>query len=374
MSGLKVALEEAVGEGIISSGQAERLLPYLTAKNIGALSAGQGFSEPPSPDDSNPLEDTEAPRFVRGFHDVLITIGIVVLLIGLWGLANRYVSLLAIVVLAEILVRRQRLALPAVVLTVALVFWLFHTAVSYVGSTPALVDNFTIAAIVVAVPFPPLLALFYWRYRVPLALALFLFSLFGLFLAAVFYVAGTVTGSSNVPVDYPIQTLMILLVTALGSFALAMRFDLSDPGRVTRRSDVAFWLHLATAPALLYSTVLLALRLELASGGTVFTNLTDALFGGYMQAVTVLAAVLVMMLIGLVIDRRAFVTAGLVSLGLATAAILRHNNAGLDKVGFLVLMIVGLVVLVIGIGWADLRRIIVRRLPAGMQARLPALR
>ncbi len=374
MSELKVALEEAVGEGIISSGQAERLLPYLTGKNIGALSAGHGFSEPPSPDDSNPLEDTEAPRFVRGFHDVLITIGIVVLLIGLWGLANRYLSLLAIVVLAEILVRRQRLALPAVVLTVALVFWLFHTAISYVGSTPALVDNFTIAAIVVAVPFPPLLALFYWRYRVPLALALFLFSLFGLFLAAVFYVAGTVTGSSNVPVDYPIQTLMILLVTALGSFALAMRFDLSDPSRVTRRSDVAFWLHLATAPALLYSTVLLALRLELASGGTVFTNLTDALFGGYMQAVTVLAAVLVMMLIGLVIDRRAFVTAGLVSLGLATAAILRHNNAGLDKVGFLVLMIVGLVVLVIGIGWVDLRRIIVRRLPAGMQARLPALR
>ncbi|TXH83899.1 MAG: hypothetical protein E6Q77_03485 [Rhizobium sp.] len=374
MSELKIALEAAAGEGIISPGQAERLLPYLITKNIGALPAGQDLSASRAIDDANPLEDTEAPRFVRGFHDVLITIGIVVLLIGLWGLTNRYASLLAIVILAEILVRRQRLALPAVVLTVALVFWLFHTVVTYVSSTPALVDNFTIGAFILAAPFPPLLALFYWRYRVPLSLALFLFSLFGLFLAAVFYIAGTVTGSANVPIEYPIQTLMILLVTALGSFALAMRYDLSDPKRVTRRSDVAFWLHLVTAPALLYSTVLLALRLELASGGTVFTNLTDALFGGYLQAVTVLIAVLVMMLIGLVIDRRAFVTAGLVSLGLATAAILRHNNAGLDKVGFLVLMIVGLVVLVIGIGWADLRRIIVRRLPAGVQARLPALR
>ncbi|MGG6898115.1 hypothetical protein [Rhizobium sp. BR 315] len=374
MSKLEIALEDAAGEGIISSSQAERLLPYLTARNIGALPIRQDLSAPRSLDDSNPLEDTEAPRFVRGFHDVLITIGVIVLLVGLWGLTSRYVSLLAIVVLAEILVRRQRLALPAVVLTIALVVWLFHAVVSYVSSTPALVDNFTVGAFILAAPFPPMLALFYWRYRVPLSLALFLFSLFGLFLAVVFYVAGTVTGSSNVPADYPIQTLMILLVTALGSFALAMRFDLSDPCRVTRRSDVAFWLHLATAPALLYSTVLLALRLELASGGIVFTNLTDALFGGYMQAVTVLVAVLVMMLIGLVIDRRAFVTAGLVSLGLATAAILRHNNAGLDKVGFLVLMIVGLVVLVIGIGWADLRRLIVRRLPAGMQARLPALR
>jgi ABC-type uncharacterized transport system permease subunit len=88
----------------------------------------------------------------------------------------------------------------------------------------------------------------------------------------------------------------------------------------------------------------------------------------------VLVVVLVMMLIGLVIDRRAFVTAGLVSLGLATAALLTHSNAGFDKIAFLVLMIVGLVVLVIGIGWADLRRIVVRRLPAGVQARLPALR
>lgn len=374
MSELKIALEEAAGAGIISSNQAERLLPYLTEKNIGALPTGLGLSGPRYPDDPNPLEDTEAPRFVRGFHDVLITIGVVVLLIGLWGLANRYAPLLAIVVLAEILVRRQRLALPAVVLTVALVVWVFYTIVSYVGSTPALSNNFTIGAMVLVAPFPLSLALFYWRYRVPLSLALFLFSLFGLFLAAVFYAVGTVTGSSNVPADYPIQTMMILLVTALGSFALAMSYDLSDPARVTRRSDVAFWLHLATAPALLYSTILLALRLELAASGATFTNLTDALFGGYLQAVTVLVAVLVMMLIGLIIDRRAFVTAGLVSLGLATAAILRHNNAGLDKVGFLVLMIVGLVVLVIGIGWTDLRRIVVRRLPAGVQARLPALR
>lgn len=374
MRELKIALDEAAGEGIISSIQAERLLPYLAAKNIGAVPAAEGRLGAPSFSEVNPLEDTEAPRFIRGFHDVLITIGIIVLLAGLWGLTNRYVSLLAIVVLAEILVRRQRLALPAVVLTVALVAWVFHTVITYVGSTPALSENFTIGAIVIAAPFPLSLALFYWRYRVPLSLALLLFSLFGLFLAGVFYIAGTVTGSANVPADYPIQTLMILLVTAIGSFVLAMRFDLSDPQRVTRRSDVAFWLHLATAPALLYSTVLLALRLELASSGTVFTNLTDVLFGGYLQAVTVLIAVLAMMLIGLVIDRRAFVTAGLVSLGLATAAILRHNNASFDKIGFLVLMIVGLVVLVIGVGWVDLRGIVVRRLPAGVQARLPALR
>ena len=374
MSDLKIALEAAAGEGIISSEQAVQLLPYLSERKIGALAAASDLSELRSTEAPNPLEDTEAPRFVRGFHDVLITIGIIVLLIGLWGVANRYVSLAAIVIMAEVLVRRQRLALPAVVLTIALVNWLVLTIVSYIGFMPFLFDNSLHGAIVPVAPFPILLGLFYWRYRVPLALALLLFSLFGVLLSVIFYAIGSLLGSSDVPVDYPVLTFVILFVAALGSFSLAMRFDLSDPQRQTRRSDVAFWLHLVTAPALLYSTILLVLRLQLANSGVVFTNLTNALFGSYVQALTVLLVVLAMMLIGLVIDRRAFVTAGLTSLGLATGAILRHNNAGLDKVGFLVLMIVGLVVLVIGIGWTDLRRIVVRRLPISLQSRLPALR
>ena len=68
--------------------------------------------------------DTETPRFVRGFHDVLITIGIVILLAGIWGVSTVYGALPAILILAEVLVRRQRLALPAVALTVAFVQWI----------------------------------------------------------------------------------------------------------------------------------------------------------------------------------------------------------------------------------------------------------
>ncbi len=67
--------------------------------------------------------DTETPRFVRGFHDVLITIGVAVALGGLWGLAALYAVLPAIIVLSEILVRRQRLALLTVSLTIALFCW-----------------------------------------------------------------------------------------------------------------------------------------------------------------------------------------------------------------------------------------------------------
>ena len=42
--------------------------------------------------------------------------------------------------------------------------------------------------------------------------------------------------------------LAIVFVLGLGVFAFAMWWDMSDRERRTRRSDVAFWLHLAAAP------------------------------------------------------------------------------------------------------------------------------
>ncbi|MGY5807918.1 hypothetical protein ACXHXG_09410 [Rhizobium sp. LEGMi198b] len=374
MSDLKNALEGAAGEGIISSDQAIRLLPYLAERNIGVKAAAvrNDLSQPREDDVANPLEDSEAPRFIRGFHDVLITIGIIVLLVGLWGLTGYYGPLPAIIILAEILVRRQRLALPAVVLTIALIHWTFSVTVMYFGMQNAGSPSLMTSWIMIALPFPPLLALYYWRYRVPLSLAMLLFSLFVLMLAGVFYLIGLATGVSNVVLNYPLQSFVIMFTAALGAFAVAMRFDLSDPGRRTRRSDVAFWLHLATAPALLYTAILLVFQFEAGNSGTFFFAGME--HGGYVQALTIVAIVVVMMLIGLIIDRRAFVTAGLMSLGVAIGAILRQNNAGLDKVSFIVLMIVGLIVLVIGVGWPHLRRAVVRLLPASVQGKLPALR
>ena len=42
------------------------------------------------------------------------------------------------------------------------------------------------------------------------------------------------------------------LVLGIGVFLLAMRWDGSDPKRETRRSDVAFWLHLLAAPMIVH--------------------------------------------------------------------------------------------------------------------------
>ena len=45
----------------------------------------------------------------------------------------------------------------------------------------------------------------------------------------------------------------LVLLSGLGTFALAMWWDVSDPERVTRRSDVAFWLHLLAAPLIAHA-------------------------------------------------------------------------------------------------------------------------
>jgi hypothetical protein len=43
-----------------------------------------------------------------------------------------------------------------------------------------------------------------------------------------------------------------ILLLGVGVFLYAMRWDSSDPARVTRRSDVAFWLHLLAAPMIVH--------------------------------------------------------------------------------------------------------------------------
>jgi hypothetical protein len=356
LSGLK----QAASDGIISDAQADKLLPYLVAKpDVSTVFRDGGEADSPA------HSDTETPRFVRGFHDILITIGVVVVLAGLWGVATVFAVLPAIIVLAEILVRRQRLALPAVTLTVA-------TAIAMGG-----VNEYVYNAFVANIPgeavqvflmvflLPPVMAIFYWRYRVPLALA-------GLFVAAallaltgIFVVMEQITGSADVLVEYRLLSLMIFLIAALSLFALAMRYDLSDRYRVTRRSDIAFWLHLATAPALLYALLAFVF---IGAGGSLFSAEESGLYG---SAVLVICVVVMLMLIGIIIDRRAFVTSGLVSLIATVVAVLRQGEISGGNAVFVALLAVGVFVLIIGIGWSSLRRIVVAQLPVGLQEKLP---
>ena len=114
-----------------------------------------------------------------------------------------------------------------------------------------------------------------------------------------------------------------MLILGLGIFSIAMRFDLSDPERVTRRTDIAFWLHLLAAPLIVH---------PLVSGMLGDARLPDAATAGAILAIfAALGAVAVL------VDRRALLVSGLSYAGIAFATLLRadgrrlrNNRAGND--------------------------------------------
>lgn len=371
--GLTPLLEEAATAGLVAPGKTAQLIEFL-------VSRGAALGQPPQPllaegeagslntpiaaEPSVGLEESEAPRFIRGFHDVLITIGLVIGLIGLGGLWSVLAVIPAVIALSEVLVLRQRLALPAVALTLA-----FAGASSFAAAS--LLEGKLGDWEWVAMSFAPfvMLSIYYWRYRAPIALALAAISGFA---AIVFFIGAVLiqwTGNDLLFVSQPWLISALIGFFALASFATALHFDLSDRARVTRRSDVAFWLHLAAAPALLYTVIsLVYLRDPNASW------FADGTTVG--QAAAIVAAVAALMLTGILLDRRAFVTSGLLSFGYAFKILLDEGGvSGLfsssDTLLFVILSAVGAVVLSLGIGWKALRKHLLGILPTTMRDRLP---
>src|SRR2546425_352698 len=78
-----------------------------------------------------------------------------------------------------------------------------------------------------------LVALHYWRFRVPITIAAGCAALTGT-VFSLFY--GLVP---NLP---PVAYNAVIFVCGLAVFAFAMQFDMADPERRTRRTDIAFWL------------------------------------------------------------------------------------------------------------------------------------
>ncbi len=369
--GLRETLAAATGEGILSAEQADRLVAFLET-GTGSMSPvaaveGAGLSASREVAEANLLEDSEMPRFVRGFHDVLITIGLIIALSGLAGLTHAAVALLASIVLSEVLVRRQRLALPAVTLTIAYIAASTSLLVTYLVKW--LPENDTALQILaVVIGYAVLIVPFYWRYRVPIALAGLVATLTGSGTLLVAALASRFLYGSSDFSGHPVMTAGVCLAGGVVLFAQALRFDLKDRLRRTLRSDVAFWLHLVAAPAMLYS-LFAFIHFQLSEAGIWNIGSLASVLPG-----TVIAVVTVFVLIGLAIDRRAFVTSGLMSLGFAFASLIAERQIEYSQRFFLVLLVLGAVVLGIGVLWPHLRRLLVGLLPQGLQNKLPPLR
>ena len=147
-----------------------------------------------------------------------------------------------------------------------------------------------------------------------------------------------------------------LLILGLAVFALAMRWDMSDTGRTTRRSDVAFWLHLLSAPLIVHP---------------VFEML--GLLGGTPSVTQALVVILLYMglgLIALAVDRRALLVSALGYVIYAIIALFREFGAISLNVA-LAALVIGSALLMLSAFWQTMRRITLELLPESMVRGLP---
>ena len=201
--------------------------------------------------------------------------------------------------LSEFFTRRRRMALPSIILLLAFVGGCFAAAMG-IGLSLGAMDNESTGALFVAGA--GLLAagaawLHWKRFMVPITVAA------GAGAAAVTVIALIVSvlyGPLELNENTVGDTLLALTFgMGLGVFAFAMRWDVSDRERTTRRSDVAFWLHLLAAPMIAHPVFY---SLGVMDGA-------DRV--GVGSAIGVLAIYVLFGLVALAIDRRALLVSAL---------------------------------------------------------------
>lgn len=349
---------------IVSSEQMKQMRKISLGYKFSAQ-AGEGmFDELDKPsriDDNFAIDDTEAPRLVRGFHDILISIGIVAALSGLWTISGPWITVIALLILTEIFVLRQKLAFPAFVLTGFFV----TTVLGCIGTLEKYLYTASTAPLIAFGGATVALSLFYWRYKIPVTLALLICAGF----ATLFSVFLFFLDQQNNSMEFLFKEEARLiggvgLVLTVCQFLVAMRFDAKDPKRLTRNSDVAFWLHLAVAPLLMYSLFLLLF----GSSGFWWAKEPSG-----SDAIIALLVVTFLMAIGIIIDRRAFVTSGLISLGVALFILTKDAGVTATNISALSLLGVGVIVLLLGTGWQKLRGFALNFLPQSWKERLPPI-
>jgi len=289
--------------------------------------------------------DDERFRLVTGFNDIFVVIACVLTLASVAWIGSvwaPWVGALAAALtawgLAEFFTRRRRMALPSIVLLLAFVGGLFAASVLFLGDT-------RFAAVVAGIVALAGAWLHWRRFRVPITVAAGAAS--GIAFAVALLLALLPEAKS--------WTIPISFVAGLAVFALAMRWDATDRLRETRRSDVAFWLHLLAAPLLVRAAFA---ALGVSEGET-----------SPWGAVAVVGLYVALALVSLSIDRRALMVAALSYVLYTFSALLKQY--GVVSLNFAITALaLGSALLLLSAFWNASRAFVLKRLPPALQLRL----
>lgn len=334
-------LRAGVAAGILTEAQAARLLT-LSQSRAGTRAALTG--------DDEPFE------LFRGFSEIFISVGLVILLAGIMGLVSLSGHVLAIsasgAVLAALLAlyftRKRRMTLPSIILSIAFaqavavsVLWIVMGSADIVpgSGTVLLIGGLIVMA----------LAAWYWAFKIP-------FTMFLIGVAILIVIMLSISRAAPIALWNNPANLFDLgggsllargtLAFGIAAFIAGMAFDMRDPHRLGRYAASGFWLHLLAAPALVNTVALTFLNMGTTQG--------YILLGLSLALITLLA---------LIIDRRSFLTAGIAYLGILLGLVLVPDGGDPIRWAWLLIVLGGFVTLT-GAFWTQWRGVILRALPA----------
>jgi len=308
-----------------------------------------------------PTTDEENFRLINSFNDIFVTIAAVLLLVAMAGIGNSMAAGLAGFLvagaawfMAEFFTKRRRMALPSIILMLAFVGGVIAAPIEMLGETNADQNERLLVALVGASFVAGAIgAYLHWkRFMVPITIAALSATV------AASAIALIVTAIGPESIGNPEQlVLSLVFIAGLAIFAFAMRWDMSDRARETRRSDVAFWLHLLAAPIIAHPLFH-------------WLGITDGSMVGIGGAFVVLAVYLAFGLVALAIDRRALLVSALAYVLFALVEL--FGEFGMVELSVaLTALVIGSALLMLSAFWPTIRGAVVEKLPGTMQARLP---
>ena len=339
-------LTAAVAAGAISAEAAQALRDHVAA--------GQHA----------PAVDEEHFRLLTGFNDIFVSIAAVILLVAMAWIGQAIATPMAGVLvaasawgLAEFFTRQRRMALPSIILLLAFVGGVAAAQIgllvdhgeAWFGTNPDKQLTSVIGAGVALITTGA--AFLHWRrFMVPITVAAgtaaAVATIIGLIIAAI--------GPDNVESTV---ILSLVLVGGIGVFAFAMNWDRSDRSRTTRRSDVAFWLHLLAAPMIAHPLFSL---LGVNDSGTISV-------GG---AIGVLGLYLLFGVIALAVDRRALLVTALAYVLFALTQLFREFGAVELNIA-LTALVIGSALLLLSAFWQNARSLVIGVLPQAVRDLVP---
>jgi MFS family permease len=291
--------------------------------------------------------DEENFRLINGFNDIFVVIASALLLASLAWLGYAVAPPLGGIalaagswVLAEYFVNKRRMALPAIALLLSFLIGLFAIPILF---RPEVKEFAFIASGLLTT----IGAIAHWvRFRVPITVAA----------GAATLTAGIV---ATVTYMFPATLLYInhfILTFGLIIFGLAMYWDSKDTLRQTRSSDVAFWLHLISAPMIVHPIFHSLGVLE--GSGDLFISLV------------VLGLYVLLAVISIAVDRRAIMVSALTYVVYTFSALM--EDFGMVSSNFAITgLCIGTSLLLLSAYWHSCRRVVLKLVPHNVQLKLP---